>query len=105
MCLLKVFFSKHWMDLLTKIFNIKTPDGWIDFKFLGLSVNNNLAGSAGHQRVKSLLPPSDDYEDGYDNGHDDGLGDGLGDGHGVCDDNGYDNDVDADDGDVLGKFH
>ena len=81
------------MDLLTKIFNIKTPDGWIEFKFLGLGVNNNLAGSAGHQRVKSLLPPGDDYEDGHDDGH--------GCGHGVCGDDGHDNDVDTDDGDVL----
>ena len=85
------------MDLLIKIFNIKTPDRWIDFRFLGLGVNNNLAGSAGHQRVKSLLPPGDDYEDGYDDGHDDGLSDG----HGVCGDDGHDNDVDADDGNVL----
>ena len=51
-----------------------------------MSVNNNLAGGAGHQRVKSLLPPGDDYEDGYDDGHDDGLGDG----HGVCDNDGHD---------------
>ena len=85
------------MDLLTKIFNIKTPDGWIDFKFLSLGVNNNLAGSAGHQRVKSLLPPDDDYEDGYDDGH----GDGLGDGYCVFDDDCHDNKVDADDDDVL----